>query len=63
MAGWRSTERSKIRLQAVQIAANLPENPHLALKILEAAYTLIRDGMDGEEDASALAGKVVKFRR
>jgi hypothetical protein len=33
----RSKERFKIRLQALQIAAQLPEDPHKALWILDAA--------------------------
>ena len=40
-----SKDRFKIRLQARQIAAQLPENQHTALRILDAARQLVIDGM------------------
>jgi hypothetical protein len=50
MTAAQSKERYKIRLQALQIAAQLPENPHTALRILEAARQLVVDGMDDTPD-------------
>jgi hypothetical protein len=44
----RSKERFKIRLQALQIAAQLPEDPHKALWILDAARQIVIDGMDDD---------------
>jgi hypothetical protein len=60
--GFRSNVRTKIRLQAYQIAAGLPENPHLALRILDATRQLISDGMAGE-DVETVAENVVSLVR
>ena len=38
----------KIRLQALQIAAQLPEGLHKALRILDAARQIVIDGMDDD---------------
>jgi hypothetical protein len=48
MAKSVSKDRFKIRLQALQIAACLPEDPHKALRILDAARQLVVDGMDDD---------------
>jgi predicted nuclease with TOPRIM domain len=47
----RSNPRSWIRHQALQIAAQLPEDAQSALKILEEARKLVIDGMDDGDDA------------
>ena len=46
MTAAHSKDRFKIRLQALQIAAQLPEDPHKALRILDAARQIVIDGMD-----------------
>jgi hypothetical protein len=61
--GFCSTEQSRVRLQAFQLAANLPEDPHLALRILEATYRLIIDGMAADDEASDDAAKVLRLVR
>ena len=48
MTAARSKERFKIRLQALQIAAQLPEDPQTALRILYAARQIVIDGMDDD---------------
>jgi hypothetical protein len=43
-----SKDRFKTRLQPLQIAAQLPDNPHTASRILDAARQLVVDGMDDD---------------
>ena len=44
----RRAFKGTIRLQALQIAAQLPEDPHKALRILDAARQIVIDGMDDD---------------
>jgi hypothetical protein len=61
-ARFRSSERSRIRHQALQMASQLPENPHEALRILDVTRQLVIDGMgiDGEAVADV---RVVRLPR
>jgi hypothetical protein len=42
-------------MQAAAIAAQLPENPHTALRILDAARQLVLDGMDGDDGSNVVS--------
>jgi hypothetical protein len=44
----RRAFKGTIRLQALQIAAQLPEGLHKALRILDAARQIVIDGMDDD---------------
>jgi hypothetical protein len=61
--GFRSSERSRIRHQAIQLAAQLPENPHLALRILEATKLIISDGLNDDRACEHAAARVVSLVR
>ena len=59
---FRSSERSRIRHQALQMAAQLPENPHEALRILDVTRQLVIDGMGDDGEAIGDA-QVVRLPR
>ena len=46
----RPKDRYKVRLMALQIAAQLPANPHEALRYLDVARQIVVDGMDDTPD-------------
>jgi hypothetical protein len=57
----RPKDHFKIRLQALQVAACLPENPHQALRILAAARQIVIDGMgDDNNDNDGNVFSIVK---
>jgi hypothetical protein len=56
----RPKDYFKIRIQALQVAACLPENPHKALRILAAARQIVIDGMDDGDDNDSNVVSIVK---
>jgi hypothetical protein len=56
----RPKDHFKIRLQALQVAACLPENPHKALRVLAAARQIVIDGMDDGDDDGGNVVSIVK---
>jgi hypothetical protein len=50
-----------LRRQAVQIAAQLPENPDDAIRVLDLAKSLVDGFLRPQETLSRLAGEVLTF--
>jgi hypothetical protein len=60
MSTVRPKDRYKVRLMALQMAAQLPENPHAALRVLDEAKRIVLDGMDDTPDDSGNVVSIVK---
>lgn len=52
---------SWLRRQAIQLAAQLPENPEHAMRVLELAEMLVRDFLTTQAAGERLPGDVVRF--
>jgi len=50
-----------LRRQAVQIAAQLPENPDDAIQVLDLAKTLVNSFLRPQEPRERLPGDIVPF--